>query len=216
MTDQHIRPGEEVRPGEQIFGGRAVTRRPRGASRSLGTGLLLAGVLVLAGCGTTSTQPGAEDTATTRTTTDTTSPTSSPTAPSEVPTEDVITGGEGTSTEAEEAVLQLDGATIATGSARCARAIDESTDQPTIRLMLESADKEHNAEVVVTDTDDPQVVSAVVMQGDEGALAGAEGLDGSTLQAARDGNTFTVSGSVKDPVEGSTHELSVRTTCTGL
>lgn len=205
MTDHPIRPRRPV--------GRRSCRRA-----ALGPGLLLAGVLVLAGCGTNATEPGPADTATaTQTATATPGATSTPAmVPSEVPTEEVITGGEGTTTEAEEAVLQLDGSPVATGSARCARAIDESTDQPTIRLMLESADGEHNAEVVVTDTADPQVVSAVVMQGDEGVLAGAEGLDGSTLQAERDGDAFTVTGSVKDPAEGSTHELELRTTCPGL
>lgn len=201
MTDHPIRPRRPV--------GRRTTRHV-----ALGPGLLLAGVLVLAGCGTNAAEPGPADTATA---TSTPGPTSTPDmVPSEVPTEEVITGGEGTTTEAEEAVLRLDGSPIATGSARCARAIDESTDQPTIRLMLESADGEHNAEVVVTDTADLQVVSAVVMRGDEGALAGAEGLDGSTLQAARDGDAFTVTGSVKDPAEGSTHELELRTICPGL
>ena len=186
--------------------------------RPLATGLLLAAVVALAGCtGTTSSTPSptASPTATATSAEPAITSTFTPSvAPKQVPTEQVITGGTGSFTAAD-AALRLDGSPVTTGTARCARAIDESTGQPTIRLVLQSLDGKDNAEVVVTDTADATVVSAVVMRG-EVALAGAEGLDGSTLQAQRDGAVFTVTGSLKDQSAGSTHQLDLLATCQGL
>lgn len=183
--------------------------------RPLATGMLLAAVVALAGCtGTTSSNPSPAATATSAEPAITSTFTPS-VAPKEVPTEQVIAGGAGSFTEAD-AELKLDGSPVTTGTARCARAIDESTGQPTIRLVLQSSDGKDNAEVVVTDTADATVVSAVVMRGEQDALAGAEGLDGSTLQAQRDGAMFTVTGSLKDQSAGSTHQLELRATCQGL
>ncbi|SDB79892.1 hypothetical protein GA0111570_101163 [Raineyella antarctica] len=188
--------------------------------RTLGTGLLLA-VLALAGCTGTVNDAGSATTAatppavTSGATAGPTGPTTSPSVvPSQLSTEQVISGTAGT-TSAAEAVLELDGSPVRTGTARCARAIDESTDHPTIRLILASADQKQNAEVVVTDGPDPTVVSAVVMR-DGGALAGAEGLDGSTLKAKRKGDAFSISGTLKDQSDAGTHELRLQTTCVGL
>lgn len=188
--------------------------RPAGR-RPLATGLLLAAVVALAGCtGTTTSSPSPSATATTEESAITSTFTPS-VAPKQVPTEEVITGGAGSFTEAA-AELKLDGSPVAAGTARCARAIDESTGQPTIRLLLQSPDSKDDAEVVVTDTADPRVVSAVVMRGEKTTLAGAEGLDGSTLQVQRAGDVFTVTGSLKDQSAGSTHKLELRATCQGL
>ena len=194
------------------------THRPAG-HRPLATGLLLAAVVALAGCtGTTSSTPSptASPTATATSAEPAITSTFTPSvAPKQVPTEQVITGGTGSFTAAD-AALRLDGSPVTTGTARCARAIDESTGQPTIRLLLQSPDSKDDAEVVVTDTADPTVVSAVVMRGEKTTLAGAEGLDGSTLQVQRAGDVFTVTGSLKDQSAGSTHELELRATCQGL
>ena len=190
------------------------THRPAG-HRPLATGLLLAAVVALAGCtGTTSSSPSPAATATSEESAITSTFTPS-VAPKQVPTEEVIAGGAGSFTEGA-AELKLDGSPVTTGTARCARAIDESTGQPTIRLLLQSPDSKDDAEVVVTDTADPTVVSAVVMRGEKTTLAGAEGLDGSTLQVQRAGDVFTVTGSLKDQSAGSTHELELRATCQGL
>lgn len=187
--------------------------RPR---RRLGVALLLSAVMGLAAC---SSSPGTAPDGSGSTPGPVESsigPGEAPSVvPSEVPSEEIIRGGD-PSTSPAEAVLDLDGTPIATGTARCARAIDETTGDPTVRLLLASADGNDEAEVVVTDSDDPRVVSAVLMRGDEVALAGAEGLDDSTLQASRTGDEFSVSGSVRDQATGTTHELELRTTCQDL
>lgn len=194
-----------VRPDQRFL--------PTHRRRRWGAALLLTAVLGLAGCGTSSTSeeaPAPADTASS------VGPSVAPTVvPSAVSTEEVIEGGEGVTSPAE-AVLEVDGSPVATGTSRCARAIDETTGEPTVRLLLDSADGEDRAEVVVTDIDDPRVVSAVLTRGEDVAYAGAEGLDDSTLQAERDGDRFSVTGSVRDLVAGSTHELVLRATCQDL
>lgn len=191
---------------------RSVQRfQPSHHRRRWGAALLLTAVLGLAGCGTSSTSGDAPaDTASS------VGASVSPTVePSAVSTEEVIKGGEGVTSPAE-AVLEVDGSPVATGTSRCARAIDESTGEPTVRLLLDSADGKDQAEVVVTDATDPRVVSVVLMRGEDVTYAGAEGLDGSTLKAERDGDRFSVTGSVRDLGAGSTHELVLQATCQDL
>ena len=129
---------------------------------------------------------------------------------------EVVTGGGGTYTDADGAVT-VDGAALDTGEPQCAKALDESTDNPTIRLSMRDTDGRTGVDVVLTDAAEPIVISAVVLRPDDAApLTGAEGLDRSTLRATRDGNTFTVTGSVTDAADGSSHDLELTSTCTEL
>ncbi len=177
--------------------------------RALGAGLVIATVVALTGCSNgldrRETIPEGA-----------TLPALSPTAePGDLTTEQVIDDSVGTYADAE-AVLTVDGDRVAAGTSKCARAIDESTDGPAIRLLVQGVGGRDSAEVVVADSDSPTVISAVVLQGDAKALTGAEGLDGSTLEVTRTSSDFHVTGSVQDQSVGTTHELEMRTTCQGL
>ncbi len=127
----------------------------------------------------------------------------------------VITGGGGSYTDADGAVT-VDGTALDTGEPQCAKALDESTDDPTIRLSMRDTEGRTGVDIVLTDASAPTVVSAVVLRPDAAPLTGAEGLDGSTLAATRDGATFSVRGAVTDAADGSSHELALTSTCAGL
>lgn len=170
---------------------------PRGARHWRATvgALLVPGLLVLglAGCGT-----GTAD---------------DPTADAD-PT-DVISEGGGDYTPAET-TLVLDGQEIETGEAQCGRTVSEETGEPTIQLALHDMDDTTGADVVVTDEETPEVVSAVVLRPDDVPLVGSGQVDGSDLAATRDGNTFTVTGTVaEDGTEGA-HQVEMTTVCSEL